>query len=138
MCQLLLWVVLWLGLTAKRRWGFKLPPLAQQFSAGGAIHPGKQKILSGMLAGTVNEPLLPRSPPPAQMDMLPSPMHQHRQQMDGGEDIYWNKLQPNSPKMKVTFNEVTSMSPLPSTSSTDPNQHHQNYALAGGEHGGKR
>lgn len=155
-CQLFLWVVLWLGLTAKRRWGFKLPPLAQQHSlGGGAVHPGKQRILNGMMQGTVNEPLLPRSPPPPPqlMDpqmpmghhpgMLPSPSHQNTHPMDGGEEIYWPKLQPNSPKTKVTFNEVTSMS-TPSTctttttTTTDPNQHHLNYALAGGEHGGKR
>lgn len=57
--------------------------------------------------------------------------------MDGGEEIYWPKnMQPNSPKMKVTFNEVTSMSTPSTSSSTDPTR--QNYALAGGEHGGKR
>lgn len=82
--------------------------------------------------------------------MIPSPIHQNLQNAHhldmgghGEEQIYWPKLQPNSPKMKVTFNEVTSMSPnqTSSTSSTttDPNNpHHQNYALAGGEHGGKR
>lgn len=71
--------------------------------------------------------------------MIPSPIHHnmhnvHQLDASGGEEIYWPKLQPNSPKMKVTFNEVTSMS-TPSTSTTDPN--YQNYALAG-EHGGKR
>lgn len=76
--------------------------------------------------------------------MVPSPIHHQQQnlqnaahQMESGEEpIYWPKLQPNSPKLKVTFNEVTSMSPPPS-SSTDPNQQHQTYIL-GGEHGGKR
>lgn len=162
-CQLFIWVVLWLALTAKRRWAFKLPPLqssSQHNNCGMIIHPGKQKILNGMAAGvvggSVTEPLLARSPPPpAQQEQQQVPIHHpalmpshvhNVHPMDGGEEIYWPKMQqqqqhqhqgsstlPNSPKMKVTFNEVTSMS---TTSSTDPN--HQNYALAGGEHGGKR
>lgn len=40
-------------------------------------------------------------------------------------NIYWPKLTPNSPKLKVTFNEI------PSTSS-----HHHDAML--GEHDGKR
>ena len=134
MCQLFLWVVLWLGLTVKRRWTFKLPPLTQQPSGSmDVIHPGKQKILQ-----SVEEPLLP---PPHHADpqpptMVSSGLHQNSLPRSphtegGGEEIYW----PHSPKMKVTFNEVTSMCPS-SSSARDP--HHQNYALVAGELGDKR
>ncbi len=95
--HLFLWIVLWLGLTAKRRWTFKLPPL---------------QIIN---TSSVKQPLLmaPRVNGRSSLS-----------QMEGGEDtIYWPKLAPSSPKLKVTFNEI------PSTLSSDDN-------LA--EHDGKR
>lgn len=109
------------------------------------------------MAGGAAEPLLSRSPPPMdpqmavmhhQMNIMGSPVHQNlqnaQQHLEGGgeEQIYWPKLQANSPKMKVTFNEVTStiQTSSSSTTTTDPNNsRRQNYALAGGDqHGGKR
>lgn len=102
---------MWLGLTAKRRWNFKLPPL---------------EINTATTSSSVHQPLLlsPRS---------------GRQTMGGGggagsggagghltngeDTIYWPKLTPSSPKLKVTFNEI------PSTSS--------DHNLAS-EHDGKR
>lgn len=43
------------------------------------------------------------------------------------EQIYWPKPTPSSPKLKVTFNEVPSMSPPPPNDPTESD-----------EHGGKR
>lgn len=94
--HLFLWIVLWLGLTAKRRWVFKLPPLQ-------IVH------------ASVKQPLLMSSRVNGRSNM---------NQNENGEDtIYWPKLAPSSPKLKVTFNEI------PSTLSSDDN-------LA--EHDGKR
>lgn len=81
--HIFLWIVLWLGLTAKRRWNFKLPPLE---SVGGV---------------PVTQPLLVSSP-----HGRPSMNHRHHSQQNhnGEETIYW----PSSPKLKVTFNDVPS------------------------------
>lgn len=83
------WILLWLGLTAKRRWNFKLPPLDD-------IHLHNE---------SAKQPLL----------MSPRLSRQHSSGPAGGqlndsseEQIYWPKLQPNSPKLKVTFNDVPS------------------------------
>lgn len=81
--HIFLWIVLWLGLTAKRRWEFKLPPLETIGITG------------------VQQPLLV-SPQARRQSMS------HRQQNHGEETIYWPKLPPSSPKLKVTFNDVPS------------------------------
>ena len=89
------WILLWLGLTAKRRWNFKLPPLDEI----GLIH---------------NEP--------AKQPLLMSPRLSRQHSIGGGggaagaqfndssgdETVYWPKLPPSSPKLKVTFNDVPS------------------------------
>lgn len=94
--HLFLWIVLWLGLTAKRRWSFKLPPLQ-------------------IVNASVKQPLLISSRVNGRSSL---------NQNECGEDtIYWPKLAPSSPKLKVTFNEI------PSTLASDDN-------LA--EHDGKR
>lgn len=82
------WIVLWLCLTAKRRWGFKLPPL----DSSEMNMPSSQPLL-----------MSPRSSRPT----AASPHHGNH---NGGaeETIYWPKLTPNSPKLKVTFNDVPS------------------------------
>lgn len=104
--HLLLFIVMWLGLTAKRRWDFKLPPLQ--------IHKA------------VHQPLL-MSPRSGRSATVGGGGHHHGggngHHQHGAEDtIYWPKLTPSSPKLKVTFNEI------PSTSS--------DHDLA--EHDGKR
>lgn len=90
------WIILWLGLTAKRRWNFKLPPLDYQ----------------PVMATGAAQPLL----------MSPRPSRHHTSHMGahgenggsmmggsiGEETIYWPKLTPSSPKLKVTFNDVPS------------------------------
>ncbi|KFB35884.1 AGAP001696-PA-like protein [Anopheles sinensis] len=118
--HLFLWIVLWLGLTAKRRWHFKLPPLD-----GGRAYGGP---------GTASQPLLRgngslRSPNGTSNGLQASagpPGPGGASSGSGGEEetIYWPKIAPNSPKLKVTFNEV------PSTSSE--------LALGPHEHGNKR
>lgn len=80
--HLFIWIVIWLALTAKRRWNFKLPPLEPV---------------------EVIQPLLtsPRSD---------GSVVRQSSNESGEETIYWPKIGPNSPKLKVTFNEVPSMS----------------------------
>lgn len=95
------WIILWLGLTAKRRWNFKLPPLDYQ----------------PVMASGAAQPLL-MSPRPSRHN---SHMGAHIDNGSGvggvgsiiggsiGEEtIYWPKLTPSSPKLKVTFNDVPS------------------------------
>ncbi|XP_058447592.1 protein tincar [Malaya genurostris] len=92
--HLFLWIVLWLCLTAKRRWHFKLPPLEVVGTRAGAAQPLLRAGHGGSLL---------RSP------------HGKGPGGEGNgsseeETIYWPKIAPNSPKLKVTFNEVTSTS----------------------------
>lgn len=106
---MLLWIVLWLGLTAKRRWHFKLPPLH----------------INGISAA--HQPLLV-SPRTGRTGTMGGHHHHHGMLGGGGggngeDTIYWPKLTPSSPKLKVTFNEI------PSTSSDHDLQ---------AEHDGKR
>lgn len=86
------WIVLWLGLTAKRQWNFKLPPLANQL---GQMDGAKQPLLvSSRLSRNHSHNGGSQSP--------------HLNESGGDETIYWPKLAPNSPKLKVTFNDVPS------------------------------
>uniref|UniRef100_A0A182T1A3 Uncharacterized protein n=1 Tax=Anopheles maculatus TaxID=74869 RepID=A0A182T1A3_9DIPT len=107
--HLFLWIVLWLGLTAKRRWHFKLPPLdgGRLVGASGA---SSQPLLRGNGSlrspnGTPVNALLQGGGPGTGPGGGPGTG-------SGGEEetIYWPKIAPNSPKLKVTFNEVTSTS----------------------------
>ncbi|XP_058055789.1 protein tincar [Anopheles bellator] len=103
--HLFLWIVLWLGLTAKRRWHFKLPPLdGGRFGGASSGGAAGQPLLRGQ--GSV------RSPGVGVPGGLPSGLPPPGTNSSGGEEdtIYWPKIAPNSPKLKVTFNEVTSTS----------------------------
>lgn len=141
--QLFLWIVLWLCLTAKRRWAFKLPPLSMATAMVGGSPNGQAAAVATKhkmngISGPASEPLLPRSPP---QSMMASPLQQNLQNShaDGGEEqIYWPKLQPSSPKLKVTFNEVPSMSPTDPIYSTSPAVSRAGNGGGGGEHEGKR
>lgn len=84
------WILLWLGLTAKRRWNFKLPPLNDT-----TLHnePAKQPLLMS--------PRLSRQ----QNSIIAGAQFNDS---SGDETVYWPKLAPNSPKLKVTFNDVPS------------------------------
>lgn len=80
------WIVLWLGLTAKRRWDFNLPPLENTDMHVQASQPLLMSPrLNRQMAGS----------------------HSSHNGV-GDETIYWPKLTPNSPKLKVTFNDVPS------------------------------
>lgn len=81
------WIVLWLGLTAKRRWDFKLPPLENS-----EVNPSNQPLLMS---------------PRLNRQTAVSPHHGSHNGA-GEETIYWPKLTPSSPKLKVTFNDVPS------------------------------
>lgn len=98
------WIILWLGLTAKRRWNFKLPPLDYQ----------------PVMATGAAQPLL-MSPRPSRHQSHMGGHGDNGSGLGGGgsgggmiggsigeETIYWPKLTPSSPKLKVTFNDVPS------------------------------
>uniref|UniRef100_A0A182PSK8 Protein tincar n=1 Tax=Anopheles epiroticus TaxID=199890 RepID=A0A182PSK8_9DIPT len=130
--HLFLWIVLWLGLTAKRRWHFKLPPLEGVRYGGSSGAASSQPLLRG------NGSL--RSPNGTPINVLQS----GGQGLGGGpggpggpgsgsggeeETIYWPKIAPNSPKLKVTFNEVTSTS---SEHAHGPHEHGSKRNPSGG------
>uniref|UniRef100_A0AAG5CZ11 Protein tincar n=1 Tax=Anopheles atroparvus TaxID=41427 RepID=A0AAG5CZ11_ANOAO len=104
--HLFLWIVLWLGLTAKRRWHFKLPPLDGGRALGG---PGaaSQPLLRGN--GSLRSP---HGPSNGLLQASGQAAPGGANSGSGGEEetIYWPKIAPNSPKLKVTFNEVPSTS----------------------------
>lgn len=121
---MLLWIVVWLCLTIKRRWHFKLPPLDHTY--GGLLNKASAQPLlmsSGQRTGsnsssggnststTVNGMDCATSKP----DMMSTATSTElgvgmSMGLVAQEDIYWPKLTPSSPKLKVTFNEVTSTS----------------------------
>ncbi|XP_053969445.1 protein tincar [Anastrepha ludens] len=122
--HILLWIVIWLCLTAKHRWTFKLPPMdaygitkattqpllmanrsslpsAGSVSGSGSnIGSSDQKASSLMSGGGGSGGGSGRG---GKLSTESS--------TDGGtDDVYWPKLTPSSPKLKVTFNEVPSTS----------------------------
>ncbi|XP_043863601.1 protein tincar isoform X3 [Drosophila mojavensis] len=121
--HLLLWIVVWLCLTIKRRWHFKLPPLDHTY--GGLLNKASAQPLlmsSGQRTGsnsssggnststTVNGMDCATSKP----DMMSTATSTElgvgmSMGLVAQEDIYWPKLTPSSPKLKVTFNEVTTI-----------------------------
>nr|XP_041631530.1 protein tincar isoform X2 [Drosophila kikkawai] len=130
--HLLLWIVIWLCLTIKRRWHFKLPPLDSSY--GGLLGKASAQPLlmaSGQRTGsnssssgcnststTVNggDSSKPDMMSTATSTELGMGMGGGGGGVVGGvmgmaaqEDIYWPKLTPSSPKLKVTFNEVTTI-----------------------------
>lgn len=91
--HLFIWIVLWLGLTAKRRWNFKLPPLN----------------VSTTQASSAAQPLLVNATMPSSNRLGGRPVNGNKD-IIGEDTIYWPKLTPSSPKLKVTFNEIPSTS----------------------------
>ncbi|XP_050744619.1 protein tincar isoform X2 [Drosophila biarmipes] len=135
--HLLLWIVIWLCLTIKRRWHFKLPPLDSTY--GGLLGKASAQPLlmsSGQRAGSnssssgCNSTSTTVNGGDSKPDMMSTATSTELGMGLGGgmgmgingglggtgmglaaqEDIYWPKLTPSSPKLKVTFNEVTSTS----------------------------
>lgn len=90
--HLFTWIIVWLGLTAKRRWNFKLPPI-------NAVGIGKSSAAQPLLVTTMSaQHRIGGRPGNGNKDMI------------GEDTIYWPKLTPSSPKLKVTFNEIPSTS----------------------------
>lgn len=125
--HILLWIIIWMGLTVKRKWSFKLPPVDAYAILGKATTQPLLMQNRASLTNTTTASLnisttmgVGSSPASENMehkincgnsgniisntscsDVLNNSPH---------EDIYWPKITPSSPKLKVTFNEVTSTS----------------------------
>ncbi|XP_067614575.1 protein tincar [Eurosta solidaginis] len=117
--HLLLWIVIWLCLTAKRRWTFKLPPM----DAYGITKATTQPLLmanrnslpsAGSISGSGSN--IGNSEQKSSSLMSGGgggrggKMSTESSTDGGTDDVYWPKLTPSSPKLKVTFNEVPSTS----------------------------
>lgn len=136
MTHLLLWIVIWLCLTIKRRWHFKLPPLDSSYggllgkaSAQPLLMSSGQRTGSNSSSSGCNSTSTTVNGADSKPDMMSTATSTDigMGMVTGGngggcvgagsgmglaaqEDIYWPKLTPSSPKLKVTFNEVTSTS----------------------------
>ncbi|CAD6996182.1 unnamed protein product [Ceratitis capitata] len=123
--HLLLWIVIWLVLTAKRRWTFKLPPMdaygitkattqpllmanRSSLHSAGSISGSSSNIGSAEQKGSA---MLASSNGCGGVGGGRGGKLSTESSTDGGtDDVYWPKLTPSSPKLKVTFNEVPSTS----------------------------
>ncbi|XP_070063789.1 protein tincar isoform X2 [Drosophila virilis] len=117
--HLLLWIVVWLCLTIKRRWHFKLPPLDHTYggllnkaSAQPLLMSSGQRTGSNSSSGANSTSTTVNGIDSSKPDMMSTATSTELAGMGlvAQEDIYWPKLTPSSPKLKVTFNEVTSTS----------------------------
>ncbi|ALC46505.1 tinc [Drosophila busckii] len=117
--HLLLWIVVWLCLTIKRRWQFKLPPLDHTYggllnkaSAQPLLMSSGQRTGSNSSSGGNSTSTTVNGMDGGKPDMMSTATSTELAGMSlaAQEDIYWPKLTPSSPKLKVTFNEVTSTS----------------------------
>ncbi|KAH8414097.1 hypothetical protein KR222_006551 [Zaprionus bogoriensis] len=127
--HLLLWIVVWLCLSIKRRWHFKLPPLDHTYggllnkaSAQPLLMSSGQRTGSNSSSGGNSTSTTVNGGDNCKPDMMSTATSTELGGMGVGmgmgmsmglaaqEDIYWPKLTPSSPKLKVTFNEVTSTS----------------------------
>lgn len=125
--HILLWIIIWLGLTVKRKWNFKLPPLDAFAIIGKATTQPLLMHNRGSLTNTTSASLNNST----NMGISSSSAsdntdHKTNSENSGNlisntsssdilniapqEDIYWPKPTASSPKLKVTFNEVTSTS----------------------------
>ncbi|XP_041788456.1 protein tincar [Anopheles merus] len=130
--HIFLWIVLWLGLTAKRRWHFKLPPLEGARLGGSAGGPSAQPLLrgNGSLRSPNGTPIVAglQAGGPG-LGGIGGPGGPGSGSGGEEETIYWPKIAPNSPKLKVTFNEVTSTS---SEHAHGPHEHGSKRNPSGG------
>lgn len=129
--HLLLWIVVWLCLSIKRRWHFKLPPLDHTYggllnkaSAQPLLMSSGQRTGSNSSSGANSTSTTVNGGDNCKPDMMSTATSTELGGMGSvsvsgmgmsmglvtQEDIYWPKLTPSSPKLKVTFNEVTSTS----------------------------
>lgn len=134
----MLWIVVWLCLSIKRRWHFKLPPLDHTYggllnkaSAQPLLMSSGQRTGSNSSSGANSTSTTVNGGDNCKPDMMSTATSTELGGMAGmgsmggmggmggmgmsmglvaQEDIYWPKLTPSSPKLKVTFNEVTSTS----------------------------
>ncbi|XP_013099153.2 protein tincar [Stomoxys calcitrans] len=141
--HILLWIVIWLCLTIKRRWSFKLPPLDAYAIISKATTQPLLMHNRGSLTNTTTASLNNSTNLGGgnSSSIAGDSSGEHKPIGDQGgnqltnapstdplagvpvEDVYWPKLTPSSPKLKVTFNEVTS---------TCDDDH--NRRLIGGDH----
>lgn len=121
--HLLLWIVVWLCLSIKRRWHFKLPPLDHTYggllnkaSAQPLLMSSGQRTGSNSSSGANSTSTTVNGGDNCKPDMMSTATSTElggvgmSMGLVAQEDIYWPKLTPSSPKLKVTFNEVTSTS----------------------------
>lgn len=127
----MLWIVVWLCLSIKRRWHFKLPPLDHTYggllnkaSAQPLLMSSSQRTGSNSSSGANSTSTTVNGGDNCKPDMMSTATSTELGGMGSvsvsgmgmsmglvaQEDIYWPKLTPSSPKLKVTFNEVTSTS----------------------------
>jgi hypothetical protein len=83
--HIFLWIVIWLALTAKRKWEFKLPVVE-------SIYQTRAEAIQPLLTQNSRQFNGP----------------QRDDSKDGEETIYW----PSSPKLKVTFTDEVQASTL--------------------------
>lgn len=142
--HILLWIVIWICLTIKRKWSFKLPPLDAYSIIGKATTQPLLMHNRGSLTNTTTASLNNSTNLGGgnSSSIAGDSSGEHKtgsgnDQSSGNhmtnassadalassvtgvpvEDVYWPKLTPSSPKLKVTFNEVTS--------TCDDDQHHR-------------
>ncbi|XP_037816402.1 protein tincar isoform X2 [Lucilia sericata] len=132
--HIFLWIIIWLGLTVKRKWSFKLPPLDAYAIIGKATTQPLLMHNRGSLTNTTTASLNNSTTIGVSSSSASDNMELKINSENSGnlisnasssdvlndahpDDIYWPKITPSSPKLKVTFNEVTSTS--------EDDHHHQ-------------
>ncbi|KAI8121868.1 Protein tincar [Lucilia cuprina] len=125
--HIFLWIIIWLGLTVKRKWSFKLPPLDAYAIIGKAptqplLMHNRGSLTNTTTASLNNSTTMGVSSSSASDNMEPKINSENSGNLISNasssdvlndahpDDIYWPKITPSSPKLKVTFNEVTSTS----------------------------
>lgn len=131
--HIFLWIIIWIGLTIKRNWNFKLPPLDAYtiigktttqplllHNRGSSTNTVATSFNNSTVIGLNNTSAIDKmelkincdNPGKLNSETFSSNMLND----EASNDIYWPKVGPSSPKLKVTFNEVTS---------TSDDDHHQ-------------
>ncbi|KAM7359299.1 transmembrane protein tincar isoform 2-T2 [Cochliomyia hominivorax] len=124
--NILLWIIIWLGLSIKRKWNFKLPPLDACTIIGKAttqpllVHNRRSStnttsanLINSNTMGihtSVTENTEPKINCENAENFISNASSSDVLNEPTQEDIYWPKITPSSPKLKVTFNEVASTS----------------------------
>ncbi|XP_037944889.1 protein tincar [Teleopsis dalmanni] len=103
-----MWIVIWLSLSAKRHWTFKLPPID---SYDVPKISGQPLLMSSQSSlPNANAEITTQQKGVTKIDTSANNGSNKNTNINGNNDIYWPKIISNSPKLRVTFNEVTSTS----------------------------